>query len=275
MEILTGNNIQNFGLSKKEPRIIYTLENKKGSESSSVYINSNNERDLLFSSHEIGHQGFSIYEEEQKEVYVLTSARNDAYHALYFHLNDGKLKSRKFIKFFDSGFYPVNETMPTISSNQKYLIVRGRLSPRRMIFRIYDFDTVKKIIKDSGDYVDLNSVYKYQWEMPVENLTDVEGELRPLQAISSDGDLIYLLFGNSKINDKAIFVYSFSGALINYNTKVDIGKNRALSDGDGHFYEPEGLALSPTGKSLLILFVTGNGGKHFNRIFTIDKSTLQ
>ncbi|WP_186379588.1 phage baseplate protein, partial [Yersinia mollaretii] len=239
------------------------------------YMNSIIERNLILSSPDIGHQGFSVYEDEKRGIHVLTSAMNDAYHASYFYFHNEKPESKKSIKFFDSSFYSVNEIMPTISSDQKYLIVRGRLSSRRMIFRIYDFNIVKEEVRHSGEQVDLSSKYQYQWEMPASNLVDADGGLRPLQAIASDGNLIYLLLGNAKISDKAIFAYDLSGNLINYNVKVNIGKNSALSDGNGYFYEPEGLALSSDEKCLLILIVTGNGGSHFNRIFIIDKEKLK
>lgn len=274
-EIITKNNIQSFVLGNINKDIFYTLEIKKDDDISSVYMNSIDERKLVFSSPSVGHQGFSIYEDGKKETHILTSAKNDAYRALYLYFYNGKLESNKSIKFFESNFYYVNETMPTISSDNKHLIVRGRISSRRMIFRIYDFNIIKKEIRRSSEQVDLSSKYKYQWEMPASNLVDADGGLRPLQAIASDGELIYLLFGNAKINDKAIFVYNFYGKLINYNTKVNIGKNSVLSDGNGHFYEPEGLALSSDDKCLLILIVTGNGGHHFNRIFMINKVKLK
>ncbi|MCB5307038.1 phage baseplate protein [Yersinia massiliensis] len=271
-DIVTDDNIQGFVLGKKD--VIYTMELNGKLKSSSLYSYSNSGRNLFLSDPDIGHQGFSIYEKDENNIYALTSALNDAYHALIFYVQDGKLESKRLIKFFDSDFYSVNETMPTISSDQRYLIVRGRLASRKMIFRVYDFDVVKKAVHLNDQTVDLSSSYKYQWLMPADNLVDSDGNLRPLQSIASDGKKIYLLLGNSKINDKAIFSYSLSGNIINYATTLRIGIKRALSDGNGYFYEPEGLAVAPGGNSLLVLIVTGNGGKHFNRIFSIDKLAL-
>lgn len=278
INIKSENVIQGFAMNS--PNDFYTLEQQKIGQvfSPVIYRYIDNKPRIIYQDKDIGHQGFSLEDNTRNgSIIFWTSEKGNPLSALRYELDkNNKLIHKTKIILFPSEYNVKNETIPTISSDNKFLVVRGRTKSRVMFIRVFELSKIKKIIiSGKTSEVDVSDKYKYTWLLPTNTLINNDASLRPLQAMASEGTHVLILYGNAKINPKTLFTYTMNGKLINKNTNIDIGKSMAQTDPGGYFYEPEGISFLPstsrTCSTPYILIVSGKGNNHVNRIFEVKQ----
>lgn len=275
INIKSNNIIQGF--SMKSPIDFYTLEQHKIGRgfTPTIFHYVDNKPKIIYQDKDIGHQGFSLEAKRDDSVIFWTSYKDNPLSALRFELDsNNNVVHKTEVIVFPPQYNAKNETIPTISSDNKFLIVRGRTKSRVMFIRVFELDKIEKDIKNNNsETVDVSPKYKYTWLLPTSTLINDDASLRPLQAMASEGTHVSILYGNAKINSKTLFTYTMNGKLINKNTSINMGKDMAEADQGGYFYEPEGISFLPNTSKYdaipYILFVSGKGNSHINRIFEV------
>ncbi|MDU4995563.1 MAG: hypothetical protein E6265_03145 [Enterobacteriaceae bacterium] len=267
----TRNNIQGMVINLDGG--VYTLEHQSNNPIPLVYLNQDGERNIILTDSSIGHQGIGVYEDRTRGMnLIFTSKKNSPFSGLAFLIKNDDLVMKREIFFFDDSFFKKNEVIPTISSDGKFLIVRGRFASRNMIIRVFDLEyIVDKIINSNKDIIFVTSGYKYQWSLPDNIFTYKSGELRPLQAIASNGKIVSIVLGNARVNPKAIYNFTMDGNLLGSNTNVTVGMDRVKSYGEEGFFEPEGLSIDDNG-ILSILMLIGRKNSISNYIYKYSEA---
>lgn len=223
-----------------------------------------NRKKIFLSDDDIGHQGFSI---AQDHHYVWTSKKKSPYDGMLFYVRDGNVLNKTVVRFFDTSFFSKNEVMPILSSDGKYLIVRGRRDYRDMVFRVFDVNNIKSDLSD-GSFIDLSNKYLYQWSMSSQYLTDSVGRLQPLQGIALNEQFVYILFGDSKITYKYILKMSIRGDVLSYY-KCHFSMDEIIRpDKRTERFEPEGITIID-GK-VAVLIISGRAGHRIACIQFLD-----
>ncbi|WP_312828338.1 hypothetical protein [Pantoea anthophila] len=268
--IHTLNNIQ--GLASPLPDLFFTLEHDRRSDEVSIYRNTSGSRDLILKSPDIGHQGFGVLLNRDKSVAVIATTSKISNETVFFIFDKiGNIFEKK-LSFFSEYPFEHNDTMPSFSRNGEYMIVRGRVDYRTMVFKVFKLKDINSIFeKRETARKDFSLKFYSKWILPPSILTDNNGALRPLQAISIDDNRIYILLGNSMLRPKSIFTYTFDGSFVSKDEGVDAGSEYCNNFPRKCFYEPEGLASFSDNK-LAILFNVGLGLNKKNIVFFIKKS---
>lgn len=271
--IQTRNNIQ--GLASPLPGLFFTLEHDRRTDEVLIYRNESASRDLILTSPDIGHQGFGVLLNQDKSVAVIATTSKVSNETVFFIFDKAGNVSEKKVNFFSEYPFEHNDTMPSFSRNGEYLVVRGRVNYRAMIFKVYKLKDIKSIFeKRYAVKQDFSSAFYTKWMLPPATLTDNDSALRPLQAISVDDNRIYLLLGNSTLKPKSIFAYTFDGSLVSKDEGVNAGSDYCDNFPRKCFYEPEGLASFSENK-LALLFNVGLGLNKKNLLVLYNKNHLE
>lgn len=260
-EIKTTNNLQ--GIYYSSPGKLFTLEHENGKSEAMIFLNKDKSRTLFIKDKDIGHQGIGVSLARGRSSFdIVTGEKNSAFTAIYFKTEiDGTLIKKRRIQIFPDSFSQKNETMPTLSSDGKYLIARGRNSDNKMIIRVFDF---KKIINSTDN--DFSKKFIYEWGVSSLDASKIIGSLQPLQAIASNGDEVTFLFGNARITPKVIYTYSLDGKRVNLDSNIILGIDEALKQPTQDFYEPEGISYINKNE-MRILITSGKGSLKQNIIY--------
>lgn len=261
--INSENILQGIANNSHDQRSVYTLEHSKETDSSFIYSNNLTNRKMLLESDRIGHQGFSVVQNSDGSIAaILTSSKIQNQTLAFIFHNEGNVVL-KTVRFFDDYPFIKNDTMPTKSINSDYLVVRGREDYRKMIFKVYSLnDALNRINSSSEDDIDLTKDYKFKWNLPASDLTSVNNELQPLQAISVDRKSVYLLFGDSSYKSKALYRYSIKGEPLDRNDNINYGMG-FCGEFDGRcFYEPEGF-ISTKNNKIFLFYVSSREEKKY------------
>ena len=141
-----------------------------------------------------------------------------------------------------------SSSTPTVSTNGKYLVVRGYQSSINRIFVYYLSDVI-----NSAGGAGVTPFLEFDTH-PDQNNTNT----MKFQGILCDNDVIYCLTGYSQITvNKLLYAYTLKGELI---SKKEITTGKTWAENKGSIlsqkkWEPEGLALynpHPNIKCLLI-----------------------
>jgi len=234
------------------------------------------------SSSQLGHQGISIEYLDSGAAKLWGSVRNGASYpnghrqAIRFdYAGNGEVISnvQSYTLFGPEFSFSTNSTMPSVSYDQRFLVAAGRKTSRAFTIRVWDLNSL--ISGGAGDY---SSSYIYEWLVNEDILdNDAGGSPTPVQGIASDGEKVYILAGNSSLQNKRIHAYSLIGQRILANNNVRVGISQASLDGT--YFEPEGIAIYRANGSsqptVGLLITTGPGGAHKNYVWALGSSGLQ
>lgn len=208
----------------------------------------------------IGHQGIA-YDPVGKKIWVSGGHRIDDYGryvvSLRFRSNNLPTDIQP-IKVFPNTYKKRISTMPALSPDGRYLVVRGELNDQ-MVIRVFDRQQ-----KDFGKYVNIMQHAAFEWPVPATLIS----ESSPLQASATDGTYVYLLSGSLDKQDKKLYVYTLEGKPVQTLDHLTLGKEHTLEDKGT--WEPEGLMIDPKHTDQLkILFATGPIGHRIARMYTV------
>lgn len=247
-----NNVIQGIALDSKND-LLYTLHVTGKPEQGVInrfdYKKQNNSTGIQLPSSSIGHQGFSI---SPKDGSFYSSAGKDMqnrgwYISKFVFSVNSPPKNLEEIQIFDQKYSRTTNSMPTISPDYKYIIIRGRKEGTDVIriYNLHDFELHKS---------DLSSLKNVEWGINNEFTQDDFA----FQAITASNKYIYILSGGENLKPKRLFVYDFSGNLIRKFPSVTLGWNKASSSGIEKHWEPEGLSFDIKSQELLIAFAIGD-----------------
>ncbi len=192
----------------------------------------------------VGHaQDLSIEYVDESDFRLWTSNSNgDGVSRINFNGNSTTFTSYTLLP---SGY---SSSTPTVSTNGKYLVVRGYQSSINRIFVYYLSDVI-----NSAGGAGVTPFLEFDTH-PDQNNTNT----MKFQGILCDNDVIYCLTGYSQITvNKLLYAYTLKGELI---SKKEITTGKTWAENKGSIlsqkkWEPEGLALynpHPNIKCLLI-----------------------
>ncbi|WP_240730978.1 hypothetical protein [Escherichia sp. E3659] len=214
----------------------------------------------------IGHQGLTF---DYNSGYLVSSA-GDAFSYKGWFITHFKYAERafpydvKFTKVFDRPYNTRVNTMPVLTLDAKYLIVRSKLNGRNLL-RVYNSEKV-----DFRNESDISSEENSEWFID----KDLTKNNYVLQAITADDKYIYLLSGGTNRESKRIYVYTLKGELVRKFNNVTVGKKDSLKSGKEKHWEPEGLAIDSKSKSLVIMYALGDHKKRFAQLYYIPLDRL-
>ncbi|MGR4035159.1 hypothetical protein LB437_12065 [Escherichia coli] len=134
----------------------------------------------------IGHQGIGFDPFEGGNNVCGNAFANKGWFVTYFKYNDFSFPyEMKIIKIFDRPYNTRVSTMPVLTLDAKYLIVRSKLNGRDLL-RVYNSEEVNFRIES-----DISSEQNIEWFIDA-GLTN---DNYVLQAITADNKYIYLLSG--------------------------------------------------------------------------------
>lgn len=147
---------------------------------------------------------------------------------------------------------------PSISLDGQYMVVEDvdNASGRIRVFELYD------LTNSNGNLVEADPIHEFYLGSESLPVPKPGGgyTARPLQAVASDGEFIYVISGYGGANDPKSFAkYTLDGTRLAYNT-FEIG------DTGGHL-EPEGLFFTENGQ--LAVSVSTGGSPRVNKIFYV------
>jgi hypothetical protein len=229
-------------------------------------------------SAQLGHQGLSLEYRNNGTVklwgavrYEATNFPNGHRQAIRFDYNGdaADIANVQAYTLFGAEFsYTGNASLPTVSYDQRFLVAIGRKGSRDFYVRVFDLATL--VAGGAGDY---STRYLYEWNIDTDILTDdAGGAFTPVQSIACDGEMVYVLSGNSSTNGKRIHAYTIDGVRVQRQDNCSVGLTQAQADGAGTFYEPECLAVYRPDSShptLALLIVSGNSGARVNRVWAM------
>ncbi|EIX4510456.1 hypothetical protein MKI77_004444 [Escherichia coli] len=209
----------------------------------------------------IGHQGIGFNPFEGR---IITSAgntlANKGWFITHFKYNAFSFPDEMIItKVFDRPYNTRVSTMPVLTSDAKYLIVRSKLNGRDLL-RVYNRAEVNFWVGS-----DISSEQNIEWFIDA----DLTIDNYALQAITADNKYIYLLSGGNNRKSKRIYIYTLKGELVRKLNSVTIGHKDSLNSGKEKHWEPEGLAIDSRSKSLVIMYALGDHKKRFAQLYYI------
>lgn len=213
-----------------------------------------------WSSDWIGHQGLA-YDPIGKKLWVAAGHRIDDYGRYVVSLRyraDNLPTDIQPVKVFPNTYKKRISTMPAMSPDGRYLIVRGEIKDQ-MVIRVFDRNK-----KDFGKYVNMSSHVAFEWPVPA----NLVSEKAPLQAMATDGTYVYLLSGTLDSEDKKLYVMTLDGKPVQTLDHLTIGKEHSVEVKGT--WEPEGLMIDPAHQNELnVLFATGPIGHRIARMYTV------
>ncbi|EPV3051065.1 hypothetical protein ACV3GL_002676, partial [Escherichia coli] len=214
----------------------------------------------------IGHQGLTF---DYNSRYLVSSA-GDAFSYKGWFITHFKYAEQdlpydmKFTKVFDRPYNTRVNTMPVLTLDAKYLIVRSKLNGRNLL-RVYNSEKV-----DFRNESDISSEENSEWFID----KDLTKDNYVLQAITADNKYIYLLSGGTNRESKRIYIYTLKGELVRKFNNVTVGKKDSLKSGKEKHWEPEGLSIDSKSKSLVIMYALGDHKKRFAQLYYIPLDRL-
>ncbi|HDW2609583.1 TPA: hypothetical protein RLU78_000404, partial [Escherichia coli] len=214
----------------------------------------------------IGHQGLTF---DYNSRYLVSSA-GDAFSYKGWFITHFKYAEQdlpydmKFTKVFDRPYNTRVNTMPVLTLDAKYLIVRSKLNGRNLL-RVYNSEKV-----DFRNENDISSEENSEWFID----KDLTKDNYVLQAITADNKYIYLLSGGTNRKSKRIYIYTLKGELVRKFNNVTVGKKDSLKSGKEKHWEPEGLSIDSKSKSLVIMYALGDHKKRFAQLYYIPLDRL-
>ena len=207
----------------------------------------------------IGHQGISV---DPQSDFIFASAGtgipNKGWYILKFqYMPNAAPSNTQVIQVFDKQYSKITNTMPSITPDGKYLLVRGN-NHKMNIIRIFKLDLITQ-----KNLTDIRFLYEDEWSID----SDFTHDKSAFQGLSTDGNYVYLLSGNKNKGPKRIYVYNFSGKLIQKMDHVTLGHFDSLSNHAIQYWEPEGLTVDSQNHQLYILYTIGNSGQFLGRIY--------
>ncbi|EFE0636774.1 hypothetical protein Q5506_24275 [Escherichia coli] len=267
------NNVVQGVVIDNKRRNLYTLHMSGKPEKGVVNVFFIDEKSNQITAHSfqkptdfIGHQGLTY---DCNSGYLVSSTgeafTSRGWFVTHFKYNHQAFPhDMKFTKVFDAPYKPHLSTMPTLTLDAKYLIVRSKLKTRELL-RVYDTEKV-----DFRNSIDISSEENLEWFID-EGLTK-DGYV--LQAITADNKYIYLLSGGKNRESKRLYIYTLTGKLIRKFNNVTIGKQDAIKSGKEKHWEPEGLAIDSKSKSLVIMYALGDYKKRFAQLYYVPLDRL-
>ncbi|WHP07237.1 MULTISPECIES: phage baseplate protein [Acinetobacter] len=212
----------------------------------------------------IGHQGITV---DPRNGLIWASAgasiTDASWKIIGFNYSpNGEPKNVRTVQLFDKNYKKSGYTMPVITPDARYLIVRSRKN-KQEVMRVFDLTKVKL---ENG--TDLSQSYLYEWSID----SDLIKNKYAFQAMTSDGKYIYLLsggVGDQNSDNKRLYVYSIDGKLIQKLDQLTLGKYDRLSYGREGHWEPEGLAIDILHKQLLVMFAVGDKTKRLAIVYKV------
>jgi hypothetical protein len=254
-EIKSRFNLQGIFYDKDSK--LFTLERGYKNDLSMIFLNQENKRKLLIKDIDIGHQGFGVSTvEDNSELYLWTGKKKSGLNILLYKFKNEQKKLKYTIKLFPDDFTQNSETMPTLSSDGRYILARGRSATGQMFIRVFEVEKIYIALKN-GDNIDFSNSYIYQWMISSKMASDAIGSLQPLQAIASNGYEVALLFGNARLTPKVIYFYTLDGQFKSIDANVTTGIKDAMVFAQQNFYEPEGLSYHSGILRILITYAKG------------------
>lgn len=216
--------------------------------------------DAQLPSQMIGHQGFTVY---NKDGSIFSSAgtavENKGWYISHFTFSpNSSPQDLAIIKIFDDGYDTKTSSMPVFTSDDRYLVVRGK-NEKGNLLRIYD---IKNTNLSSGD---LSNNHSKEWNVS----NEITNDKYDLQAITADERHIYILSGGKNNLPKRMFIYDLNGKLIQKNENVTLGQSEAALSGEEGHWEPEGMSYNSRYKKLLIAFAMGDKHNRTAIIYSI------
>ena len=154
-----------------------------------------------------------------------------------------------------------------VSIGGNYLISKTNISNTATTIRVHDLQKIlnnPSISDFSNDYINEFVIYN-------QNFADY-----PIQGIACDNKLIYIFmgYGVAKNTDLIASCYGMSGNKI-YEGIFEIGKAKALTEGDGNMYEFEGADWCYVGDRpiLSVMIASGALGARRARIYQLSGNT--
>lgn len=230
------------------------------------------------SSAQLGHQGLTLEYRNNGTVKLWGAVRYDATNYPNGHRqvirfdyngNAADIANVQAYTLFGAEFaYTGNATLPAISYDQRFLLAVGRKSSRDFYVRVFDLAAL--VAGGAGDY---SALALHEWQIDADILADDAGAaFTPVQGIACDGELVYVLSGNSSTNGKRIHAYTLDGVRVQRQDNLSVGLTSAQGDGAGNIYEPEGMAVyrpNAGHPTLALLIVSGNTGAKVNRVWAM------
>ncbi|MFC3111225.1 hypothetical protein ACFQAT_05795 [Undibacterium arcticum] len=228
--------------------------------------------DATLPFHVLGHQGISIEHRTNGPVWLWGSkgGKDGGREAIRFMYKPNQsISDVESYTLFDQRFMSKNVTMPKVCYGNQTLVVRGRTAPREQYIRIFNLEQLKR--GGPGDY---SNQFVAEWPLPEALLSDGN----PVQGIACDDKYVYILAGRSEIDQpKKIYVMTLNGQVVRKNINVTIGRNIALFDGKGKFYEPEGISVRQLPRSdqtsAYIGVLSGTGDRKTFRLWNFPDFT--
>ncbi|MDN5511687.1 MAG: hypothetical protein L0G64_05090 [Acinetobacter sp.] len=216
-------------------------------------------QDAQKSSPLVGHQGISV---DPQSDFMFASAGsgilNKGWYILKFqYMPNAEPMNPQVIQVFDKRYNKITNTMPAITPDGKYLLVRGNNHKSNLI-RIFKLDLITK-----KNLTDLCFLYEDEWPIDA-GLTQ---DRCAFQGLSTDGAYIYLLSGNKNKGPKRIYVYDFAGKLLQKMDAVTLGHFDTSLSHAIQYWEPEGLTVDSQNQQLYVLYSIGNSGQFLGRIY--------
>lgn len=209
----------------------------------------------------IGHQGISV---DPQSDFLFASAGsaipNKGWYILRFqYMPNAEPSHTQVIQVFDKRYNKITNTMPTFTPDGKYLLVRGN-NHKTNVIRIFKFDLISK-----KNLTDIRFLYEDEW--PIDS--GFTHDRCAFQGLSTDGTYIYLLSGNKNKGPKRIYVYDFTGKLIQKMDSVTLGHFNMSSNHSIQYWEPEGLTVDQKNRQLYVLYAIGKDRQFLGRIYRI------
>lgn len=219
-------------------------------------------------SQSVGHQGVSVEHRSGSKVWVWVSRYGDnGRDAVRFPYQAGvEPRQVETFTFFGPGYMQKNVTMPKVCADGKHLLVRGRISSREQIVRIFSLATL-----NAGGPGDYSAKAVYEWPLPAEMLA---GGL-PLQGIACDGNYVYAVVGNARMDEEKMFVkLTLDGKPV--QRVADFSVSRQAASLDGKQFEPEGISVLPVsggkGGTVHVGVLSGNSRNLKFRLWPFDNA---
>ncbi|WP_407304787.1 hypothetical protein [Acinetobacter sp.] len=207
----------------------------------------------------IGHQGISV---DPQRDFIFASAgagipNKGLYMVKFQYIPNAAPSQIQVIQVFDKTYNTITNTMPSITPDGKYLLVRGNKNKINVI-RIFKLDLITQ--KNLT-----NICFLYEEEWPIDS--SFTHDKSAFQGLSTDGTYVYLLSGNKNKGPKRMYVYDLTGKLIQKMDQVTLGHFDSLSNQAIQYWEPEGLTVDSLNHQLYILYTIGNTGQFLGRIY--------
>lgn len=207
----------------------------------------------------VGHQGLGLEYLSSGAIRLWSTYYKDSRQVVRYAVSDElPVSDVQIYRLFGSDFRTYVSSTPTVSFDQRYIVAAGkRKGVAYQTIRVWKISDLVK--GGAGDY---SKSWMYEWDVK-----DIGGAGYPLQGIASDGRRVWIIAGNNRIDvPKRMVTYSLKGELIDRELHVDIGKSKAMLDGRGEVYEPEGLALMDVDDQAFLFVGIVSGDKGFRKV---------